>query len=113
MGNPYAVGLDKNPANYVQLTPISFIERSAYIYPERIATIHGQRRYTWREYYARSRRLASALAARKVGAGDTVAVMLNNPPEMLECFFGVPMICPAEPAEYVAGCREHCLHPEP
>ena len=92
MSNPYGIGLDKSPANYVQLTPLTFIERSAYIYPDRVATIHGQRRYTWREYYARSRRLASALAARKVGAGDTVAVMLNNTPEMLECFFGAPMI---------------------
>ena len=92
MSNPYLLGLGKTPANYVPLSPIGFLERSAYIYPERVATIHGQRRYTWREYYARSRRLASALAAKKVGVGDTVAVMLNNTPEMLECFFGVPMI---------------------
>ncbi len=91
MSNPYAAGLDKNPANYVPLTPLTFIERSAYIYPERIATIHGERRYTWRQAYERSRRLASALAMQKVGAGDTVAVMLNNTPEMFECHFGVPM----------------------
>ena len=91
MGNPYATGLDKNPANYVPLTPLTFIERSAYIYPERVATIHGARRYTWRQEYQRSRRLASALAAQGVGAGDTVAAMLNNTPEMFECHFGVPM----------------------
>ncbi|MCX7150070.1 MAG: acyl-CoA synthetase [Rhodocyclales bacterium] len=91
MSNPYANGLDKNPANYVPLTPLTFIERSAYIYPERVATIHGRRRYTWSQAYARSRRLASALAMQGVGAGDTVAVMLNNTPEMFECHFGVPM----------------------
>ena len=68
MSHPYATGLDKNPANYVPLTPLTFIERSAYIYPERLATIHGQRRYTWRQAYQRSRRLASALATRGVGA---------------------------------------------
>ena len=91
MSNPYARGLDKNPANYVPLTPLSFIERSAYIYPQRVASIHGARRYTWLEEYERSRRLASALAARGVGAGDTVAVMLNNTPEMFECHFSGPM----------------------
>ena len=91
MNNPYAEGLDKNPANYVPLTPLTFIERSASIYPDRVATIHGERRYTWLQAYQRSRRLASALAAQGVGAGDTVAAMLNNTPEMFECHFGVPM----------------------
>jgi fatty-acyl-CoA synthase len=91
MSNPYALGLDKNPANYTPLTPLTFIERSAYIYPKRAAIIHGQRRYTWAQSYERSRRLASALAARGIGAGNTVAVMLNNTPEMFECHFGVPM----------------------
>ena len=91
MGNPYATGLDKNPANYVPLTPLSFIERSAYIYPDHVATIHGARRYTWRQEYDRARRLASALTGLGVGAGDTVAAMLNNTPEMFECHFGVPM----------------------
>lgn len=91
MRNPYAVGLEKNQANYVPLTPLTFIERSAAVYPDHLAVIHGRRRYTWRETYARSRRLASALIQKKVGAGDTVAVMLNNTPEMLECHFGVPM----------------------
>ena len=88
--SPYDTGLDKNPANYVPLTPLTFIERSAYIYPDRIAVIHGQRRLTWREVFERSRRLASALKQLGVGKNDTVAVVLNNTPEMFECHFGVP-----------------------
>ena len=88
--SPYAEGLDKCDANYVPLTPLSFLERSAYVYPDRVAVIHGQRRLSWREVDARSRRLASALRARGVGLGDTVAVVLNNTPEMYEAHFGVP-----------------------
>ena len=91
MTNPYAHGLEKNAANYVPLTPLSFIQRSAYIYPNRIAVIHGAKRYTWAQTYDRSRALASALQKSGVGAGDTVSVMLNNTPEMFECHFGVPM----------------------
>ncbi len=91
MSNPYASGLEKNPANYTPLTPLTFIERSAYVYPQRCAVIHGARRYTWKECYERSRRLASALTQQGLGEGDTVAVMLNNTPEMFECHFGVPM----------------------
>jgi fatty-acyl-CoA synthase len=90
--NPYEVDLDRNPANYAPLTPLTFIEWSAAVYPERTAVIHGARRYTWQETYARSRRLASALAKRGIGIGDTVAVMLSNTPEMYECHFGVPML---------------------
>src|SRR4030095_541806 len=89
--NPYAKDLDKNPANYVPLTPLSFIERSACVYPDRIAVVHGAWRRTWAETYARSRRLASALARRGIGKGDTVAVMLPNVPAMYEAHFGVPM----------------------
>jgi fatty-acyl-CoA synthase len=89
--NPYAKDLGKNPANYVPLTPLSFIERSAYVYPDRIAVVHGARRSTWAQTYARSRRLASALARRGIGKGDTVAVMLPNIPAMYEAHFGVPM----------------------
>ena len=92
MTNPYTGGLDKCAANHVPLTPLSFIERSAYVYPGCLAVIHGQRRYTWAETYARSRRLASALTRLGIGHGDTVAVMLNNTPEMYECHFGIPMI---------------------
>ncbi len=88
--SPYDVGLDKNPANYVPLTPLSFVERSAYIYPDRVALVHGKRRYTWAETYERCRRLGSALKQLGVGKGDTVAVVLNNTPEMFECHFGVP-----------------------
>lgn len=88
--SPYDIGLQKNSANYVPLTPLTFIERSAYIYPDRVAVIHGARRYTWSQSYARSRRLASALKQLGVGKGDTVAAILNNTPEMFECHFGVP-----------------------
>ena len=89
--NPYTIGLDKNAANYAPLSPLSFIERTATVYPQRTAVIHGARRFTWAETYDRSRRLASALAAHGIGRNDTVAAMLSNTPEMLECHFGVPM----------------------
>ena len=88
--SPYDIGLQKNAANYVPLNPLTFIERSAYIYPDRVAVIHGARRYSWSESYTRSRRLASALKQLGVGKGDTVATILNNTPEMFECHFGVP-----------------------
>ncbi len=89
--NPYTIGLDKNAANYTPLSPLSFIERTATVYPQRTSVIHGMRRHTWDETYVRCRRLASALAARGIGRNDTVAAMLSNTPEMLECHFGVPM----------------------
>ncbi|MGE5524880.1 MAG: acyl-CoA synthetase [Rhodospirillaceae bacterium] len=89
--NPYDVGLDRNPANYTPLTPLSLIARTAYVYPNRLAVVHGATPYTWAEVYARCRRLASALASRGIGAGDTVAVMLPNIPAMYEAHFGVPM----------------------
>ncbi|MDX1375399.1 MAG: acyl-CoA synthetase [Burkholderiales bacterium] len=89
--NPYEQDLDKNPANHAPLTPLSFIERAASVYPEQVAVIHGAERYTWRETYARARRLGAALAGRGLGVGDTVAVMLPNVPAMFEAHFGVPM----------------------
>ena len=89
--NPYAQDLDKSRANHVPLTPLSFIERSARVYPGRPAVVHGRARYTWSETYARSRRLASALARHGIGKGDTVAAMLPNIPAMYEAHFGVPM----------------------
>ena len=89
--NIYEQGLEKNKANYTPLTPLTFIERAAYIYPDRLAVVHGARRYTWSESFARARRLASALVQRGIGKGDTVAAMLNNTPEMFECHFGVPV----------------------
>src|SRR5207248_4605248 len=89
--NPYDIGLDKNAANYVPLTPIGFLVRSASVYPNRDAVVHGRRRYSWGEALERCRRLASALAARGVRRGDTVAVMAPNIPEAFEAHFGVPM----------------------
>jgi len=91
-GNPYDQGRERNPANYVPLAPLSYLERSAQVYPNRTSVIHGERRFTWAQTYARCRRLASALAARGIGRGDTVAVMLPNVPAMFEAHFGVPMI---------------------
>jgi fatty-acyl-CoA synthase len=89
--NIYERDLDKNPANYAPLTPLQFIERTAAVYPDRIALIHGERRQSWAETYARCRRLASALEKVGIGVGDTVAIMAPNVPEMYEAHFGVPM----------------------
>ena len=89
--SPYEQDLYRTPANYAPLTPLSFIERAASVYPQRAAVIHGARRFTWKETYARCRRLASALTKRGIGKGGTVAAMLANTPEMVECHFGVPM----------------------
>jgi len=91
MPNPYETHLRKTAANFAPLTPLGYIERAASVFPARVAVIHGARRFTWRETYARCRRLASALAARGIGRGDTVSVMLSNTPAMYECHFGVPM----------------------
>ncbi|MCK6369919.1 MAG: acyl-CoA synthetase [Gammaproteobacteria bacterium] len=91
MAGIYEQGLERNAANYVPLTPLSFIARTARVWPEHLAVIHGERRYSWAETYARCRRLAGALARRGVGPGDTVAVMLANTPEMVEAHFGVAM----------------------
>jgi fatty-acyl-CoA synthase len=91
MANVYDSDLDKNPANYQPLTPLTFLERSASVHPEHLAVIHGSLRYSYAELYARARRLASALAARGVGKGDTVSAMLANTPPMIECHYGVPM----------------------
>jgi len=89
--NPYALGLDKNPANYVALSPLSFLARAAHVHPQRTALIYGSLRRTWAQTYARCRRLAAALSARGIGPGDTVAAMLPNTPAMFEAHFGVPM----------------------
>ena len=89
--SPYQTGLERNPANYAPLTPLSFIERAADVFPQRIAWIHGDMRATYAALRARARRLAAALAGRGVEPGDTVAVMLPNTPPMLEAHFGVPM----------------------
>ncbi len=89
--HPYTQHLDKNPANYQALTPLTFLERAAAVFPNHVAVIHGSRRFTYAEFYARARRLASALAAHGIGPGDTVSVMLQNTPPMLEAHYGVPM----------------------
>jgi fatty-acyl-CoA synthase len=83
--------LPRNAANHVPLSPLSFIARTAGIWPDRIAVVHGARQHTWSQTYARCRRLASALAGIGVGRGDTVAAVLANTPEMVEMHFGVPM----------------------
>jgi len=87
----FNVGMPKCDANYVALSPIQFLERTANIHPERIAVVHGPRRRTWREVYDRSRLLASALLRHGLKRGDCVSVMLSNTPENLECFHGIPM----------------------
>jgi len=87
----FEIGLDANQANYTPLSPLSFIRRAAQVHPERESVIHGARRFTWAETYARCRRLASALAARGAGLGDTVAVMTPNIPALYEAHFGVLM----------------------
>ena len=84
-------GLGKNPANYQPLTPISFLNWAETVYPNKIAVIHGDMRFTYREFGERCRRLASALVRRGVGKGDAVALMSPNAPPMLEAHFGVPM----------------------
>ena len=91
MPSPYSLGLDKTPANYVPLSPLTFLERAAAVFPNRTSLVHGDQRYTWAETYARCRRLASALVQRGVGKGDTVSIMGFNTPQMYEAHFGVPM----------------------
>jgi fatty-acyl-CoA synthase len=90
--NPFEIGLDRNAANFVPLTPLSFLERTASVYPDRIALIHGEIQRNWAETEARCRRLAGALAQRGIGLGDTVAIMAPNVPAIFEAHFGVPML---------------------
>lgn len=84
--------LDKNPANYQQMTPITYLDRAAAVFPDHTAVIHGDSRTDYATFYTRSRQLASALSKRGVGKNDTVTVMLANTPPMLEAHYGVPMI---------------------
>jgi len=88
---PYDTDLDQNPANYQPLTPLGFLERAAAVFPAHTAIVHGPLRRSYAEFYARARRLASALAKRGIGRGDTVSAMLANTPAMLEAHYGVPM----------------------
>ena len=87
----YETDLDKNAANYQPLTPLSFLARSAAVYPNQVAIIHGSQRTTYAQFYARCRQLASSLAKAGLKKGDTVSVLLANTPAMLECHYGVPM----------------------
>jgi fatty-acyl-CoA synthase len=85
-------GLAKNAANYVPLSPLSFLVRAAAVYPDRVAVVHGATQYSWAESFARCRRLASALAAKGVGVGDVVAIMAPNVPALFEAHHGVAMV---------------------
>jgi len=90
--NIYEQDLDRNPANYVALSPMAFVERTAEVFGDLPAVIHGQRRYNWAQVHERSRRLAAALRAAGVGRGSTVSVMLPNTPEMAEAHYAVPAL---------------------
>src|SRR4051794_21648343 len=89
--NQYSLGLDKTPANYVPLTPLSFLARSAAVYPDQLSAVYEGRSFTWSQTYDRCRRFASYLAGRNIGHGDTVAAMLPNVPAMNEVHFAIPM----------------------
>src|SRR2546423_8691776 len=91
--SPFGDALGKQRANYVPLSPVQFLARSALIWPHKIAVRHGAQAYTYREFEARCRRLASALARRGIGRGDTVAVMAPNVPALLEAHYAVPALC--------------------
>ena len=84
--------LDRTPANHVPMSPISFLTRAARIWPNRVAVIHGDRRFTYAQFLERARRLASALAKAGVEKGDTVSIMAPNTPQMLEAHYAVPML---------------------
>ena len=90
--NPFETDLDPSAANYTPLTPLSFLPRTAAVYPDQVAVIHGDKRFTYAEFYARCRRLAGALVGRGLGPGDTVAMMAPNVPALLEAHYGVAMM---------------------
>jgi fatty-acyl-CoA synthase len=92
MTSPYDKDLDKNPANHQPLTPLTYLERAAKVFPDHVAIVHGASRTTYADFWRRSLKLASALSKRGIGKGDTVSVMLSNTPPMLEAHFGVPMV---------------------
>ncbi|WP_319532814.1 acyl-CoA synthetase [uncultured Cohaesibacter sp.] len=98
--NPFSSHLDPNPANYVPLSPITFLERAALIHPDHTAWVHGNARQSYQDFYARCRQLASALSKRGIERGDVVSVMLPNVPSMLEMHYAVPMI----------GAVLHCIN---
>lgn len=89
LNNPYQIGLDKNPANYASLSPLSFIRRAAEVYPSRTAVIYNDHRFSWSETFQRCKQLTTALKAAGINEGDTVATMLPNVPALYEAHFGV------------------------
>src|SRR5215831_12388043 len=89
--HPYEAGLERVPANYVPLTPLSFLARSASVYAAKPAVIHGDLVLSYADFYTRARRLASALHRRRIRRGDTVSIMAPNVPALLEAHYGVPM----------------------
>ena len=91
-GSIYDFGLERTPANTAALTPIAFLRRAAAVYPDKVAVVHGRHRFTYAQFYERVRRLASALAERGIGKGDTVSVMAPNVPALLEAHYAVPML---------------------
>ena len=91
LASKYELGLGQNPANHAPLTPLTFLERAAFVHPNVLSLIHGEVRYSWSETYVRCRRLASALAQSGIGRDDTVAVLAPNVPAIFEAHFGVPM----------------------
>ena len=92
MTDMYNTNLDKNHANFTPLSPLSFLQRSAEVYPNRQSIVHGSKSYTWSDTFKRSKQLASALIKKGVGKGDTVAVLCFNTPEIYEAHYGIPMI---------------------
>ena len=92
MSNHFERGLPQNPANYTPLSPITFLNRTAFVHPQRTSVIHGNRSWTWAETYQRCCKLASALSKRGIGKGDTVSVLAPNIPAIFEAHFGVLMI---------------------
>jgi fatty-acyl-CoA synthase len=91
MATPYDIDLDRNPANYQPLTPLSFLARAAAVFPDQTAIIHGRSSFTYRQFFARTRQLGSALVRRGIARGDTVAAVLANTPAMLEAHYGIAM----------------------
>ena len=92
MAHMYDTNLDKNNANFVPLTPLSFLKRSAEVYPQKTSIIHGKRVYNWEQTYKRSLQFASALSKHGIGKNDTVSVLSFNTPEIYEAHYAVPMI---------------------
>ncbi|WP_395005671.1 acyl-CoA synthetase [Cypionkella sp.] len=89
--NPYNTDLDRNPANHQPLTPLTFLERAASVFPDHTAIVHGTMRRSYASFYRRARQLGSALVQLGIGRGETVSALLANTPAMLECHYGVPM----------------------